>query len=101
MDGFEPNDKLIILAATNRPDVLDPALSRAGRFDRKIILDLPDVNEREEALRIHSRGKPLSPDVTLREVAERTPGFSGAELANVANEAALLAARRNKTQVFQ
>ena len=101
MDGFEPNDKLIVLAATNRPDVLDPALLRPGRFDRKVILDLPDVNEREEALRIHTRGKPLAANVVLREVAERTPGFSGAELANVANEAALLAARRNKAQIFQ
>lgn len=101
MDGFEPNDKLIILAATNRPDVLDAALLRPGRFDRKIVLDLPDVNEREEILKIHSRGKPLASNLDLREVAERTPGFSGAELANVVNEAALLSARRNKSQVFQ
>ncbi|MFA5746895.1 MAG: ATP-dependent zinc metalloprotease FtsH [Candidatus Paceibacterota bacterium] len=101
MDGFEPNDKLIILAATNRPDVLDAALLRPGRFDRKIVLDLPDVNEREEVLKIHSRGKPLALNIDLREVAERTPGFSGAELANVVNEAALLSARRDKNQVFQ
>lgn len=101
MDGFEPNDKLIILAATNRPDVLDAALLRPGRFDRKVVLDLPDVSEREEILKIHSRGKPLASNIDLREVAERTPGFSGAELANVANEAALLSARRNKAQIFQ
>ncbi|MFH1714059.1 MAG: AAA family ATPase [Candidatus Nealsonbacteria bacterium] len=101
MDGFEPNDKCIILAATNRPDVLDPALLRPGRFDRKVVLDLPDINEREEILKIHCRGKPLSLNINLREVAERTPGFSGADLANVVNEAAILAARRNKHQVFQ
>ncbi|MDD4624886.1 MAG: ATP-dependent zinc metalloprotease FtsH [Candidatus Pacebacteria bacterium] len=101
MDGFEPNDKLIVLAATNRPDVLDPALLRPGRFDRKVVLDLPDVNEREAILKIHSRGKPLSSNVVLKEVAERTPGFSGAELANIANEAALLAAKRDKAQIFQ
>ncbi len=101
MDGFEPNDKIVILAATNRPDVLDPALLRPGRFDRKIVLDLPDINEREEILKIHCRGKPLAGDINMREVAERTPGFSGADLANVVNEAALLAARHNKHQVFQ
>jgi len=101
MDGFEPNDKCVVLAATNRPDVLDPALLRPGRFDRKIVLDLPDVNEREEILKIHSRGKPLASNVNLREVAERTPGFSGADLANVVNEAALLAARKGKNQISQ
>lgn len=101
MDGFEPNDKCIVLAATNRPDVLDSALLRPGRFDRKVILDLPDVIEREAILKIHCQGKPLAQNVHLREVAERTPGFSGADLANLVNEAAILAARRDKTQVFQ
>ena len=101
MDGFEKNDERIVLAATNRPDVLDPALLRPGRFDRKVVLDLPDIEDREEILKIHCRGKPLALDVNLREVAERTPGFSGADLANVVNEAALLAARKNKRQIFQ
>lgn len=101
MDGFESNDKCIVLAATNRPDVLDSALLRPGRFDRKIVLDLPDINERGDILKIHCRGKPLSLNINLREVAERTPGFSGADLANVVNEAAILAARRGKHQVFQ
>ncbi|MDO8436132.1 MAG: AAA family ATPase [bacterium] len=101
MDGFERDTKLIICAATNRPDVLDPALLRPGRFDRRVVLDLPDINDREEILKIHCQGKPLDQNIKLREVAERTPGFSGADLANVANEAAILAARRNKHQVFQ
>ncbi|MDO8424442.1 MAG: ATP-dependent zinc metalloprotease FtsH, partial [bacterium] len=101
MDGFERDDGRIVIAATNRPDVLDPALLRPGRFDRRIVLDLPDINDREDILKIHSRGKPLALNVALREVAERTPGFSGADLANVVNEAALLAARKNKIQVFQ
>jgi len=101
MDGFEPNDKCVVLAATNRPDVLDPALLRPGRFDRKVVLDLPDINEREAILKIHCRGKPLALNLNLREVAERTPGFSGADLANVVNESAILAARRNKNQVYQ
>ena len=101
MDGFEQDTKIVILSSTNRPDVLDPALLRPGRFDRKVILDLPDINDREEVLKIHCRGKPLALNVNLREIAERTPGFSGADLANLANEAAILAARRNKTQVFQ
>ena len=101
MDGFERDTKVIVLAATNRGDVLDPALLRPGRFDRRIVLDLPDINEREEILKIHCRGKPLALNVNLREIAERTPGFSGADLANVVNEAAILAARRNKHQVFQ
>src|SRR4030042_3448867 len=90
-----------IFAATNRPDVLDPALLRPGRFDRRIVLDLPDIHDREEILKIHCQGKPLASDVDIREVAERTPGFSGADLANLANEATILAARRNKHQVFQ
>jgi len=101
MDGFERETKLIVMSATNRPDVLDPALLRPGRFDRRVVLDLPDINDREEILKIHCLGKPLALNVNLREIAERTPGFSGADLANVVNEAAILAARRNKQQVFQ
>jgi cell division protease FtsH len=101
MDGFERDTSVIVMAATNRGDILDPALLRPGRFDRKIVLDPPDVNDREEVLKIHCRNKPLASDVNLKEIAERTPGFSGADLANVANEAALLAARRNKKQIFQ
>jgi len=101
MDGIEREEGILVFAATNRPEYLDPALLRPGRFDRRIVLDLPDINEREEILRIHCRGKPLALNVNLREVAERTPGFSGADLANVVNEAAILAARRGKTQVFQ
>lgn len=101
MDGFERNTNVIVLSATNRPDILDSALLRPGRFDRKVVLDLPDINDREEILKIHCQGKPLALNVNLREVSERTPGFSGADLANVANEAAILAARKNKKQVFQ
>jgi cell division protease FtsH len=101
MDGFERETNVIIMAATNRGDILDPALLRPGRFDRKIVLDPPDVHDREAILKIHAKGKPLAEDVNFKEVAERTPGFSGADLANIANEAALLAARENKTQVFQ
>src|SRR4030066_57083 len=101
MDGFDTDTNVILIAATNRPDVLDPALLRPGRFDRRVVLDLPDINDREEVLKIHCQGKPLSSDTNLREVAERTPGFSGADLANVVNEAAILAARKNKQQVFQ
>ncbi len=101
MDGFERNTNVIVLSATNRPDILDPALLRPGRFDRKVVLDLPDINDREEILKIHCRGKPLALNINLREVAERTPGFSGADLANIVNEAAILAARKNKKQVFQ
>ena len=101
LDGFEKDATCIVMAATNRPDILDPALLRPGRFDRRIVLDLPDIKEREKILKIHCKGKPLAPDVDLREVAERTPGFSGADLANVVNEAAILAARRNKTQIYQ
>lgn len=101
MDGFEKETGVIILAATNRPDILDPALLRPGRFDRKIVLDPPDVHDREEILKIHSKDKPLGKDINFKETAERTPGFSGADLANVANEAALLAARQNKTQIDQ
>lgn len=101
MDGFEKETGTIVLAATNRPDILDPALLRPGRFDRKIVLDPPDVHDREAILKIHSKDKPLAKDVNFKEVAERTPGFSGADLANVANEAALLTARQNKTAVDQ
>ncbi len=101
MDGFERDDTRIVLAATNRGDILDPALLRPGRFDRKVVLDLPDIKGREEILKIHCRGKPLALNVNLREVAERTPGFSGADIANVVNEAAILAARRNKNQIYQ
>ncbi len=101
MDGFERGATVIVIAATNRPDVLDPALLRPGRFDRKVTLDLPDINGREAILKIHSRKTPLALDVDLREIAERTPGFSGADLANVINESALLAARRNKKQIYQ
>jgi ATP-dependent metalloprotease FtsH len=101
MDGFEKNDKRIVIAATNRPDVLDTALLRPGRFDRRVILDLPDINDREEILKIHSKGKILAKDINLRKVAERTPGFSGADLANLFNEAALLAARKNQKEILQ
>lgn len=101
MDGFERESTTLVFAATNCPDVLDPALLRPGRFDRRIILYLPDIDGRENILKIHSRGKPLGLDVNLRETAERTPGFSGADLANVVNEAAILAARRDKKQIAQ
>ena len=101
MDGFDRDTKIIVIAATNRPDVLDPALLRPGRFDRRVILDMPSINDREEILKIHSRGKTLDLSVDLREIAERTPGFSGADLANLVNEAAILAARRNKKNISQ
>src|SRR3989339_1061306 len=99
MDGFDPNQGVIVLAATNRPDVLDPALLRPGRFDRRVILDEPDINDREAVLKIHAKNKPLTDGIDLRRIAERTPGFSGADLANLMNEAAILAARRNKTKI--
>jgi len=99
MDGFDPNQGVIVLAATNRPDVLDPALQRPGRFDRRVVIDLPDINGREAILKIHAKGKPLAKDVELRRIAERTPGFSGADLANLMNEGAILAARRDKKEV--
>ena len=101
MDGFERNTNIIVIAATNRPDILDPALLRPGRFDRRVIIDEPDIKNREEILKIHALGKPLSQDVNLRKIAERTPGFSGADLANLMNEAAILAARRNQKEVTQ
>jgi cell division protease FtsH len=101
MDGFEPNEKVIVMAATNRPDVLDPALLRPGRFDRRVTIDVPDRNDREEILKIHARKKPFAEDVNLRVVAERTPGFSGADLYSLMNEGAILAARENRTKVSQ
>ncbi|MEK7088520.1 MAG: ATP-dependent zinc metalloprotease FtsH [Patescibacteria group bacterium] len=101
MDGFEPNEKVIVMAATNRPDVLDPALIRPGRFDRKVLLDLPDRVDREEILNIHAQLKPLAEDVNLKLIAERTPGFSGADLYSLMNEGAILAARENRKKVFQ
>ena len=101
MDGFEKNDKIIILGATNRVDVLDPALLRPGRFDRKVVVNLPDIKEREEILKIHAKGKPTAENVNLREVAERTPGFSGADLENVLNEAAILTAKNEEEKISQ
>ena len=101
MDGFEPNEKVIVMAATNRPDVLDPALLRPGRFDRRVTLDLPDRKDREEILVIHARKKPFAEDVDLLLIAERTPGFSGADLYSLMNEGAILAARENRTKVSQ
>lgn len=99
MDGFDPNTGVILMAATNRPDVLDPALTRPGRFDRRVVVDNPDAKGRREILNVHTRGKPLAPDVDLEIISKRTAGFSGADLANLVNEAALLAARRNKNQI--
>jgi len=101
MDGFEPHEKVIVIAATNRPDVLDPALLRPGRFDRRVFLDLPDIKGRKDILNIHAKGKPLAEDVTLDLIAERTPGFSGADLQNLMNEAAILAAREERKKVSQ
>ncbi len=101
LDGFEPNEKVIVMAATNRPDVLDPALLRPGRFDRRVILDLPDRKDREEILKIHARQKPFAEDVNLELIAERTPGFSGADLYSLMNEGAILAARENRNKVSQ
>lgn len=101
MDGFEPNEKIIVMAATNRPDVLDPALLRPGRFDRRVTIDLPDRGDREEILKIHARKKPLAEDVNLTVIAERTPGFSGADIYSLMNEGAILAARENRTKVAQ
>jgi len=100
MDGFEPNTNVIVMAATNRPDILDPALLRPGRFDRRITVDLPTARDREEILKIHSRNKPLAQDVDLSQVARGTPGLSGADLENLLNEAALLAARQGKDKMY-
>jgi len=99
MDGFNTTDNIILLAATNRPDVLDSALLRPGRFDRQIVVDKPDINGREKILKIHTRKIPLAKDVDLKAIAKGTPGFAGADLANLCNEAALLAARANRTEV--
>lgn len=101
MDGFEPTEKVIVMAATNRPDVLDPALLRPGRFDRRVVLDLPDRGDREEILKVHSNEKPFGEDVNLKVIAERTPGFSGADLYSLMNEGAILAARENRTKISQ
>ncbi len=101
MDGFEPTEKVVVMAATNRPDVLDPALLRPGRFDRRVTIDLPDRRDREEILQIHARQKPLGPDVALAVIAERTPGFSGAELYSIMNEGAILTARENRKEITQ
>ncbi len=101
MDGFEPNEKVIVMAATNRPDVLDPALVRPGRFDRRVVIELPDRQDRSDILLIHAQKKPLAEDVNIEVVAERTPGFSGADLANLMNEAAILAARESRKTVAQ
>jgi len=99
MDGFTPNEQLVVMAATNRPDVLDPALVRPGRFDRRVVLDMPDVNGRKDILAIHARGKPFAPDVDWSKIARRTVGFSGADLENMLNEAAILAARLGKKAI--
>lgn len=99
MDGFDTDTHVIVIAATNRPDILDPALLRPGRFDRRVTIDLPDINERAAILAVHAVGKPIGKDVELRRVAERTPGFSGADLANLLNEAAILTARGNRTTI--
>ncbi|MEI1277850.1 ATP-dependent zinc metalloprotease FtsH [Leptospira venezuelensis] len=101
MDGFEKNEGVIVMAATNRADVLDPALLRPGRFDRQVIVDLPDLVGREQILKVHSRKVPLTSDISLNSIARGTPGFTGADLANLINEAALLAARKNKKRVTQ
>ncbi len=101
MDGFDTSDQVIIMAATNRPDVLDPALSRPGRFDRRVTLDLPDIKQREAILKIHTTKKPLAKDVRITHIAERTPGFSGADLENLLNEAAILAARAGKKEITE
>ena len=101
MDGFEPSDSVIIMAATNRPDVLDPALLRPGRFDRRVNVELPDRKDRLEILKVHAKNKPLSKEVRLETVAERTPGFSGADLHSIMNEAAIMAARHNRKEILQ
>lgn len=101
MDGFEPTDNVIVIAATNRPDVLDPALLRPGRFDRQVYLDLPDRKEREDILRVHVKNKPVESNVNMEKIAATTPGFSGADLRNLTNEAAILAARKNRKTISQ
>jgi cell division protease FtsH len=99
LDGFEPNENVIVMAATNRPDILDPALLRPGRFDRRITVDLPTMRDREEIMKIHARNKPLAQDVDMENISRGTPGFSGADLENMLNEAALLAARKGKDAI--
>ena len=99
MDGFGANEGIIMIAATNRPDILDPALLRPGRFDRQIVVDRPDIKGRQEILKVHVKGKPISPEVELGVIARRTPGFTGADLSNLVNEAALMAARKNKNKI--
>ena len=99
MDGFAVNEGIIILAATNRPDILDPALLRPGRFDRRVLVGVPDIKGREAILKIHSRGKPLSDEIDLEKLAKRTPGFTGADLENMMNESAILAARRSGKKI--
>ncbi|MBI4216470.1 MAG: ATP-dependent metallopeptidase FtsH/Yme1/Tma family protein [Chloroflexi bacterium] len=99
MDGFDTNTNVIVMSATNRPDILDPALLRPGRFDRRVVLDLPDVKGRAAILQVHAKGKPLAPDANLETVAKQTPGFSGADLANLMNEAAIMAARQNRDSI--
>src|SRR5512138_1582122 len=99
MDGFDTDTNVIIVAATNRPDILDPALLRPGRFDRRVILDRPDMNGRKQILGVHLKGKPVGDDVDMTAVAKQTPGFSGADIENLVNEAAILAARRNKKAI--
>ncbi|MBA4795468.1 ATP-dependent zinc metalloprotease FtsH [Phenylobacterium sp.] len=101
MDGFDPNDAIIVIASTNRPDVLDPALLRPGRFDRQVVVPNPDINGRERILRVHMKNVPLAADVDVKTIARGTPGFSGADLANLVNEAALMAARKNRRMVTQ
>jgi cell division protease FtsH len=99
MDGFDTDTNVILIAATNRPDILDPALLRPGRFDRQVVMDRPDKRGREEILKVHVRGKPLEPNVSLETIARGTPGFVGADIENLVNEAAILAARRNKRSI--
>ena len=101
MDGFETDTNVIVMAATNRPDVLDPALLRPGRFDRQVVIDLPDIKDRLGILKVHTKNKPIAKDVNLQAIAQRTPGFSGADLFNLLNEAAILAARKNKSEISQ
>ena len=101
MDGFELKDNIILIAATNRPDILDPALLRPGRFDRQIVVDRPDRIGRRKILEVHAKGKPIAPEIDLDTLAAGTPGFTGADLANLVNEAALLAARRGKKTIQQ
>lgn len=101
MDGFETNESVIVIAATNRPDILDPALLRPGRFDRRVVVDTPNMDDREQILKVHSRNKPLKKDVKLKAIAQQTPGFTGADLENLLNEAAILAAKHGKKEISQ